>query len=370
MARLCRVTVLRGWRTCFAIACLLSLGAGACAFDTTPSPNQSSQTSAVAADSGAGSSAPPISGVGTADPDIPAMNTAMPPAVPGVATPTQAAAPPPASDDVDAGAPEPERDPVTVPPPPPATAPTSGGTSIAKGCSRDELRQRADAYLLALSTGDTQSLRLHPEARYTENGQTQMLGLGLWLRRPTSEFARHVLDEVRCSSVTVSVVGDVLGRTILGLRLRYLDDQLLEIEAQVVVRNTAYYDPDGVIPSGPDPWLQPIPDAARMKRDALLRLAERYFDSTSDPSLLPPHAPACRRRQNGALLEGGGGCGVPSTGQRFEQRRFPVIDETLGVITAVVMFRDYVGMYLFKAQSDTIQSIEVIGGAAASSTGW
>ena len=232
------------------------------------------------------------------------------------------------------------------------------------------LQQRADAYLQAMSSGDIQSLNVHPEARYTENGQMQSLGLGVWLRRPKSECSRHAFDEPRCSSVTVSVVNDVLGRTILALRLRYLENQLLEVEAQVVPRNTAYYDPDALIPKGPDPWPQPVPAAQRMSREALLRLAERYFDSATDATLLPPHAPDCKRRQNGAPMAPSASCGVPAGTERFEQRRFPVTDELTGVVTAVVMYTGHVGMYLFKAHSDTVQNIEIIGGASTESSGW
>jgi hypothetical protein len=262
---------------------------------------------------------------------------------------------------------------------PPSTQPQSTQPSTtnappatkgpASACSRDMLRQRAEAYLEALGSGDTEPLNLAPEARYTENGSVQTIGLGLWLSRPKSQFARHVLDEVRCSSVTVAVVGDVLSRNILGLRLRLVNGQLLEIEAQVVWRNTSYYDPDALISAGNDLWPESVPEATRMSRDALMLLAEHYFDSTTNASLLPPRAPECRRRQNGAPFDGLEHCDVPAS-DRFEQLRFPVTDETAGIVTAIMLYRGHVGLYLIKAQSDTIQSIDVIGGANATNSGW
>jgi hypothetical protein len=283
----------------------------------------------------------------------------------------------PDPNDADAGEPgsaqpsgQPSGQPTTQAPVQPQGPAAPTDSAAANSCSRDTLRKRAAAYLQAMNTGDLQPLNLHPKARYTENGETQMFGLGQWLSRPKTEFARNVLDESHCTAVVVAVLGEALQRNIYGVRLRYVEDQLLEAEAQVVWRNVSYYDPDSLIPAGTDPWIEPVAAPARMTRDALIHLAERYFDSSTDTSLLPAHAPDCRRRQNGALLSGSGSCGVAAGNERFEQRRFPVIDEPNGIVTAIVYYRNYVGMYLFKAQSDTIQNIDVVGGAAADGTGW
>jgi hypothetical protein len=271
---------------------------------------------------------------------------------------------------IDAG----ERDAGAAPAPdagaPPTTQTSTPTMTASKACSRDALRERADAYLQAMASGDKQSLKLHSSVHYTENGQDQMLGLGVWLTRPKTEFARHILDEPHCSSVTEAVVQDVKGRSVLGLRLRYVEDQLLEVEAQVVVPNFAYYEPESIILTGNDPWAEPVATADRTPTDALVRLAEHYFDAAMDASQLPPHAPDCKRRQNGKLMDDNGNCGVAPGSARFEQRRYPVIDEQAGIVTAIVVYRDYLGMYLFKVQRETIQNIEVVGGAMASSSGW
>jgi hypothetical protein len=107
-----------------------------------------------------------------------------------------------------------------------------------------------------------------------------------------------------------------------------------------------------------------------MSRDALMLMAEHYFDANMDVSLLPPHAPDCRRRQNGTLMAAMGSCGVAPGNERFQQRRYPVFDETAGVVVAVVLYRNFLGMYLFKAYDDALQNINVIGGAASASSGW
>ena len=101
-------------------------------------------------------------------------------------------------------------------------------------CTRDVLRSKADAYFDAMASGQMTALRLHASVRYTENGKDTALGAGLWLRRPRKDFARHVLDEANCSTLTQAVVTALTARIIVGLRLRYLDGQLLEVEAQTV----------------------------------------------------------------------------------------------------------------------------------------
>jgi len=237
-------------------------------------------------------------------------------------------------------------------------------------CSREQLADGADGFLAALASRDLSRLALHPRVRYTENGAEQALGLGLWLGAPRTEFARHALDVSACSSATEAVVRDVSGRIVLGLRLRYVDAQLLEVEAHVVPRNDQYYAPEQIIPRGDDPWMQPIPSEERSSGQELARVAMDYFDSTADVRLLPPSAATCERRQNGELMPDNGSCRIPPGNRRFQQQRFEVIDETTGVVMAVTKYESFIGMYWLKVQSGTILDIEVIGGANSASTGW
>jgi hypothetical protein len=239
-----------------------------------------------------------------------------------------------------------------------------------EACARDPLRERADRYLEALASGDLSGMAVHGRVRYTENGQEQLLGLGLWLNRPRTEFARHVIDTAACSSATEAVLRDATGLVVLGVRLRYLEEQLLEVEAHVVPRIDGYYAPNEIIPRGSDPWVEPIPVAQRSSAQALSRVAMRYFDATADVSLLPPSAQGCERRQNGALMTSQGSCRVAPGSQRFEQTRVAAVDETTGIVVVMTKYDDFIGMYLFKVQADTVMDIEVVGGASSASTGW
>jgi len=246
-----------------------------------------------------------------------------------------------------------------------ATSPAPAGS-----CDREVLRQSADAYLAAMATGDVASLSKHPSLLYTENGQKQQLGLGVWIGRPRAQFVRLVLDEGRCSAAIVAVLRGNSGRTIFGVRLRYLAGQLFEVEAQVVPQNPQFFNPDGIIPTGADPWVEPVPAGMRMSRDGLNKLLADYFDSSTEASLLPPSAPSCRRRQNGVLMPQQGSCRVPPGSHPFEEKRYPLVDETNGIATAIVIYDRYLGMYLFKVSGNEIQMIDIVGGAQSQNSGW
>jgi hypothetical protein len=255
----------------------------------------------------------------------------------------------------------------------PAAEPDAGnGTSTTAPspmCSRAALRQQADAYLLAMASGDPKSLRLHAMVRYTENGATARLGGGVWGRHAETKFARHVVDETRCVSVTQAVLTNVTGHVFFAVRLRYRDEQLLEAEAQVVPEILANTDVDAFIPVGSDPWTEVVPEAQRMSRGAMEELVERYFDSASSGGDVPPSAPQCRRLQNGKPL-GDGTCTSRPGSMRFEQRRVDAIDHANGILATTMLYNNHIGLYLFKLADESMQSIEIVGGASSESTGW
>jgi hypothetical protein len=237
-------------------------------------------------------------------------------------------------------------------------------------CTRDALRSKADAYFKAMASGETSSLRLHAAVRYTENGRDTQLGTSVWLRRPSVDFVRHVLDETTCSTVSEAVVSALTARLIVAVRLLYLAGQLLEIEAQTVPDDAALTNIDAIIPKGGDAWLEAVPEAMRMSRETLMRFADTCFNAAIGGGDVPAWAPECRRQQNGIPMEQLGSCDVAPGNMRFEQRRYPVVDETNGIVTAAVLYNNHIGFYLFKMAGDRMRNIEVLGGATGASSGW
>jgi hypothetical protein len=192
----------------------------------------------------------------------------------------------------------------------------------------------------------------------------------LWSRRPRKDFARHVLDESNCSTLTQAVVTALTSRIIVGVRLRYLNGQLLEIEAQAVPDDATLTNIAAIIPMGADRWIEPVAEDMRMTRDQLERFGEQYFNAATGGATVPASTPECRRRQNGIPMAEMGSCSVAPGDMRFEQRRFAVIDETNGILTAAVLYDNHVGFYLFKMAGDRVVDIEVVGGATVVNSGW
>jgi hypothetical protein len=268
---------------------------------------------------------------------------------------------------VDAGATDNPTGPIE-PTAPDTTAPSM--PNVDRECTREALRSKADAYFDAMASGEMSTLRLHASLRYTENGKDTALGAGLWSRRPRKDFVRHALDEMNCSSLTQAVVSALTARIVVGLRLRYLDGQLLEVEAQAVPDDATLTNIDAIIPMGSDPWIVPVADDARMTRDQLERLGEQYFNAATGGGNVPASAPECRRRQNGIPMAEQGSCSIAPGNMRFEQRRFAVVDEANGILTAAVLYDNHLGFYLFKMAADRVLDIEVVGGATVLNSGW
>lgn len=249
-----------------------------------------------------------------------------------------------------------------------ATATTT--QSVDPECTRSRLREKVDAFLQAMANGDASTLRLHPSLRVTENGQVEQLSAGVWQRRGKATFARHVLDERSCSTLTQAVLSTLTGRITYGVRLRYVAGQLLEVESHTVNEGAAGYENvDAIPPVGPDPWNNEIPSSMRMSREELIETGEQYF-SAATGGKIPPSTPECRRRQNGEPLAMMGSCSALPGTHRFQEQRFSVVDELAGIATATVLYDTYLGFYMFKMASGEIQNIEVVGGISAASSGW
>jgi hypothetical protein len=249
----------------------------------------------------------------------------------------------------------------------PATPPTNTPDSA---CSRDVLQKRLDAYLDAMAHGTPESLRVHSALYYTENGQGQRFGLGIWLSQPKARFTRSALDTERCGSVTHAVLDENLGGTIIvGLRLRYLEDLLVDAEAIVARRNPQLFAPAAIIVSAPDPWLTSVPNDKRMSSRELVAVAERFFAGIVIPNASPPRASTCMLRQNGVEV-GGGNCTAGSAAERFEQLRYPVVDPVTGLVGAIGLGHGFLVMLLFKIEEGTLINIDAVGGEASAQTGW
>jgi hypothetical protein len=170
----------------------------------------------------------------------------------------------------------------------------------ASPCDRACLVAFADQYLAAMVKHDYSTLPLAPACKYTENTATIPLGDGLWVGvsgGPTS-FKIYAADP---TSGQVGFFGVMLefGRPVLlALRLKVEDGKIREIE-HVVARNIGGSALANLVTPRPG-LVEPVPQAERVSRQEMLRIANSYFESIEHTkSSLAPFAADCERHENG-----------------------------------------------------------------------
>ena len=234
---------------------------------------------------------------------------------------------------------------------------------------RASLDGALDAVLTALVSRNRASLEA---ARYTENGVELPVGEGLWATADATGSYRHaILNTDRGQAACFATVTEGKTRSIMALRVKHDGKAVREIEAMLARPPLfggadAFGDGPGALDASgaPDPaWFEPIPEAERIDRAELQRIADMYFvgleknDGRGDY----PFADDCVRIENGFRVTQ-----VPpaptagktpyqdklrslSAREQFEtgffrfvdrirERRFPVIDVSRGTVFSFAFF--------------------------------
>lgn len=216
------------------------------------------------------------------------------------------------------------------------------------------LREAMDAYLQALSEGNSTRLHLASNFRATENGRSTRVGEGLWTSSPRfagiQSFGDPITGQVICMGI--AHVRDQVRP--FAQRLRFLGDELAEAEAVVSTDSKGHFaDAEHLLK--PDILYQAIvPPRRRADRDGLREAADLYWEGLqqSDGSI-PRFNYRCDKYDNGAkttntlrtLLSPDRKvhtCASALNDTRAarplaRERRFPVLDTELGVAGSFVV---------------------------------
>jgi hypothetical protein len=232
---------------------------------------------------------------------------------------------------------------------------------------RASLEAAAARFLEGLAAHDPGAAGLAPAVRYTENGQQLAVGDGLWGTISRLGVYRHFIADPESRQVGLfATVHEHATHSILTVRLKVEDGGVGEIEA-IVARPTA----TGPMARGaelldnrrtPEPiWREAVPQAERMSRADLARVADMYFAGLekNDGKGDYPFTDDCERIENGYQTTNQ--AVPPDTGiymahfmtmscraqfetgffrfvDRIRDRRFPVIDVERGVVFALGFF--------------------------------
>jgi len=240
---------------------------------------------------------------------------------------------------------------MTLPPPPARAA----GTACDRGC----LKILLDQYLNAVIKHDPSAAPLFVGFRQTQNAVVERLGTGAWTSMTAlGKVQRRYLDPVNGQAAYYGTFEEGGAMVVATVRLK-IDDRKIS-EAEWIVARKEDWGPNG--PGGalvnPDslaanaPAERVVPKDARASREAMMAIANSYFDglTTHDGSIIM-HEPGCVRIENGTVMSGPNGRG-PNAGRGGDcssnlanlnvslvaGRRFPIVDEEAGVVLGIAVF--------------------------------
>lgn len=273
---------------------------------------------------------------------------------------------------------------------------TYGGRAPTRKCgsecnmpNRDQLIVAMRRYLDSMLAHDATALQVTANVKVIENGEPIELGTGLFETATDIGFQQYFADSTSQQVGFFGTLQTSAGPRILALRLAFEDDSICEVEA-IVARE------GGHVLFAPQALVEPLPiydqaltDQQRMSSQDLVRCANRYFDAIeqADGRVAPCHA-ACNRRENGVQTTNNPARKFPLGCREgidrltyipcVRERRFPIVDETRGLVWGLVMFdmpsqhRSMRLAELFKIAGGEICEIEavLINTPLGAATGW
>lgn len=226
----------------------------------------------------------------------------------------------------------------------------SGGQSP----EREALIGRIDQFCRALAQRDGSDLPLAPDVRFTENGQILPFGEGLWgTAGGPVEHGPDFADPITGQAGTIGRAVENDHLVLFSLRLKLIEDRIVEIEMIVARPNETLFAPHNV-PALRERLLASVPIEQRRSREELVEIADRYFAGLRENSgakLLVDDD--CQRHENGLRAtnnpERDGAIFHMTVREQFDtgfaamvtsvrDTRFPIVDEEAQFVFACVVF--------------------------------
>jgi hypothetical protein len=236
--------------------------------------------------------------------------------------------------------------------------------TVTAPCDRACLKGILDQYLNAVIKHDTSAAPLFVGFRQTENAAVVKPGSGLWKTMTGfGQVQRRYADPVSGQAGYFGVILEGDNTAIVTLRLKVENRKVTEAEwviartvplpvnAPPAASGRGPTGPEGLAANAPPPD-KPLPKEARSSREAMIAVANSYFDGLQahDGSVVIAH-PGCVRVENGGTVTGmgrgrggevvdRGDCtaGLQNFTMRVAARRYPVVDEETGAVLGMVVF--------------------------------
>jgi hypothetical protein len=230
----------------------------------------------------------------------------------------------------------------------------TGTSAVEKGAkspspyTRAALLEILSNYLDALVKHNPEGLPLSKNLRATENGSEVKLGEGIWKTASSFSYRHSFVDASTGQAGFHGVVREGDQPAIMALRLRVEDGKITEVETLVARRGAhPLFNPES-LHAPKAPWAASVPEQERSSRTKMIAAIQSYFDAIeqSKPEIVPLH-PDCTRTENGVQTTNNPpdfslSCADSIAGltyvKRVRDRRFPIVDESRGLVWAIVHF--------------------------------
>jgi hypothetical protein len=225
-----------------------------------------------------------------------------------------------------------------------------GAANAASKCDRACLQVALDRYLSAVVQHNPANAGLDGKFRYTENASVLQPGDGLWKSATAlGKVQRRYFDPVSGQAAFFGLIEEGETSGVATVRIRVVNKKVTEGEVVIGRKVDLAFDPQGLIARPPPPESS---TAHAASRESLLAAAQSYFEGLAqhDGALVVAHK-GCYRIENGLLLTGrpiAGAAAGPqgqapvtdcatldgfaSTISGVSHRRFPLVDESAGVV--------------------------------------
>lgn len=265
--------------------------------------------------------------------------------------------------------------------------------SMTLPCNRACLDGFVDQYLDAMIAHNPKLVPLAKDVRFTEDGQKLIIPDGLWNSMVGKGAYRLFVTDPQAGSVAFMGTIKEEGRTpndpipgVLALHLKITNRQIAEAEA-LVIRDPKTAERLEKLGKPNPVFLENVPEAQRMSRDALIKTANMYFSGMqqNDGKGNYPFSPDCNRIENGmqttnAPLKPGQTKPDPATATnysaswscmeqfksgllhfvtRIRDRRYVAVDQERGLVFSYVFFDHSAGK---TRHFETASGREVVAG--------
>ena len=222
-------------------------------------------------------------------------------------------------------------------------------------CDAECLEQFAGRFLDALGRREPHRVPLSPRVRFTENGAELAIGDGLWATADGLGENRLVFTDPTSGGIQLYAgISEAGLPSMLAARLKVEDRELTEIEISVLRRNADDPAMDRFAVNRPI-WNEPVPSGQRVSREALIDIADSYFEGiTQARAGITPFDDRCVRFENGGQMtlateisisevqrmscEEQFAAGMLIIVTSVSNRRYLVIDEARQVASAIATF--------------------------------